>query len=647
MLSLVIAVCLAIVGTKGFIAWRDLDNAAVPPHVYDYALLPSLGRVVICSAEDLAVGLVCYLAVAAMLSRVSSSRGRAAIRALAHLTAVVALCYVVLNAQIFHAVRHYLTWPLVQLAGGFHCDRSVYENATPQFKLALALLPTLTLAAHLWSVWAFPRFWRAAGSRLGRPLPLLTAGAVLVGGALAARAGLVAGGDCDYCHNPHLHFACSLFDPATPVAADEGGDDDTLAELMPGRPGHTAGLLERAPKNIIVIAAESVGTRYLETYGSRIPTTPCLRRLDGEGRSLTFENFYATANHTIASALPIFAATYNDPTTLATVMEYPDFPAPGAPAWLQGQGYVTAFFGSGGRSTWEGYRNLAPAFLQGFALARDSNHAFWQSAAKPDRFLDDDHLDEATFAEARRALRAFRDRKFALWLWTYDAHNPYFDGSGPRSFPREHFPAAVAGRPDREEEFQTYLRAIWRLDSLIGGLCRELEELGIADDTLVVLTGDHGEEWGEHGWFGHNWSVYDEEVRVPCVLICRRLAPLGRRSSAVGGHVDLWATITDVCGLPADPRWQGRSLVSGAAEGRRAYFYRAGSDLGVREGRYKYVWDYERNAQRLHDVAADPGEQHDMAADNRELCAALQGRVRAWAAFQTRLTKERLAAAAR
>jgi arylsulfatase A-like enzyme len=415
---------------------------------------------------------------------------------------------------------------------------------------------------------------------------------------------------------------------------------------MPGRPGHTPGLLARRPKNVIVIAAESVCARYLETYGCPMATTPCLRRLDEEGKSLTFENFYATANHSIASALPIFGGLYNDPTTLATVIEYPDFPTPLAPEWLRQQGYTTCFFGSGGRRTWEGYRNMASAFTaKGFDVGRDPQHPFWQALPRPDAFLGRAYLDAAAFADVRRAVRAFRDRKFAIWVWSYDAHAPYYDGPGPASFPREHFPAAVAGRPARENDFQTYLRAIWRLDSLIDGLCRELEELGLADDTLIVLTGDHGEEFGDHGWFGHNWSLYEEEVRVPGVLICPALAPLGRRSRVVGGHVDLWATITDVCGLPADPRWQGRSLVGGGAAGRRAYFYRHDGGYGVREGRYKYVWDYKDDCERLFDVEADPRERHDLAADEPGRCAALRRRVMAWTAFQTRLTRERMAEA--
>jgi arylsulfatase A-like enzyme len=644
MLALVLAVGTAIFLTKTFIAYRDLANPAAPPLVCDGGDLRTLARVAACCAEDFAVGLGCFLLAAAALRRLRSPWGRLAVRGLAYLSAVVVLCLMVVNAQLYHAVRHYLTFTLVQLAGGLHWERSISDHATVPFRLALALVPVLTLAVQLGVLSAFPRYWRAVAARAGRPV-VVVAGIVVCGGvAAAAQNGLVVSGTCDYPHNPLLHFLRSLVH--APTIARYDGDDEDLANLAPGRPGHTPGLLASRPKNIIVIAAESVGMRYLQAYGSPLETTPNLCRFEAAGRSVTFDNFYASGNHTIAAGLPILGGMYNDPTTLATLIEYPDFPLPRAPAWLQGQGYTTCFFASGGRSVWEDYRNSAAAFAgRGFDVGRDPTHPFWQSQARPAAFLDEDHLDVLTFADLRRAVREFRDRKFAMWLWTFDTHSIYYDGPGPRTFPREHFPPSVLDRGDKERDFQGYLRAIWRLDWLVAELYRDLEELGLADETLIVVVGDHGEEFGEHGWFGHNWSVYDTEVRVPCVLIGPRLAPLVRRSAAVGGHVDLWATITDVCGLPADPRWQGRSLFNGDADGRRAYFYRGNADLGVREGRYKYVWDYEQDRQHLYNIEADPAEQHNLAAAEPERCAAFQKRVRAWAAFQTRLTKERLAEA--
>jgi arylsulfatase A-like enzyme len=645
MLSLVLTVCVTILAVKGFIAYRDLDNAYAPPQIAGDSVTASLARVAACSAEDLAVGLGCFVAALAVLRRLASPRWRLAVRVLAHLAGALALAYMVMNAQVFHAVRHFLTYSLVRLAGGLQPERSVLAHATPTFRVMLAVVPLAALAAHLWGVRAFSRLWLAAAARVARPLPVVC-GALALAGLGVAQSALAVGGPSDYPHNPHLHFARSLFQSGSLSLADVETDADDEADLAPGRPGHTPNLLPHAPKNIIVIAGESVAACRLETYGCPMPTTPNLRRFDAEGKSLTFENFYSDCNHTIAGCLPIFAGTHNDPATLATVVDYPDFPVPGAAEWLHEQGYTTCFFASGGSGGWEAYRGMADTFAtKGFDVSRDPSHPFWQSQPRPNAFRDADRADEDTFADLRRAVREFRDRKFAMWLWTGDTHSPYYDGRGPRTFPREHFPAAVAGHGDKERDFQTYLRAIWRLDWLIGQLYHDLEELGLADDTLIVLTGDHGEEFGEHGWFGHNWSSYEAEVRVPGVFICPRLAPLGRRSKAVGGHVDLWATITDICGLPADPRWQGRSLVSGDPEGRRAYFYRANWEVAVREGRYKYVWNWCEQREALFDLDADPGELANVAADHAGLRQRLNRRVKGWAAYQWRLTKERVAEA--
>jgi arylsulfatase A-like enzyme len=646
MLSLVLAVCTAIFVVKGFIAYRDLDSAEAPPQVYGDSVAMSLIRVVACCAEDFAIGLGCFVLAVAVLRYVSSTWGRLALRVAAHLASAFALVYVVMNAQIFHAIRHFLTYALVQHAGGFHPDRSVYAYATPPFKLTLALIPVLTLAAHLLAVRVFPRLGQRLAVFVCRPLPLVVFALALVGAGQAAQRMIVTDGAADYAHNPHLHFLRSL------VGTTSFGDDDgnsaspsepVVAHYIPGHPGHHKGLLAQRPTNVILITAESVNSRFLETYGCKMGTTPFLSRLDGEGRSLTFENFYATSNKTIASALPIFGATYNDPAKLATVLDCKDYPTASAANWLRSLDYTTWFFGAGGEDTWGSYLNVKPAFVdKGFDVGLDTSHPFWQAAAKPDALLGDDYLDAAMFADIHRALPQLKGKKFAVWAWTYDAHAPYYDGPGPQSFPKEFFPPGVVGRPEKEADFQRHLRAIWRLDALIADLCRELEELGMADDTLIVLTGDHGEAFGEHGCIGHGSSVYEEEVRVPCVLINPRLAPLGRRSPVLGNHVDLWPTLTDILGLPADPRWQGRSLVGPDAGERRVYFHAHESALGVRDGQYKYIWNYTDKHEMLFDINSDPLEKQNLAANNPDTCAEQQRRVKAWAAYQTRLTQERM-----
>jgi arylsulfatase A-like enzyme len=307
---------------------------------------------------------------------------------------------------------------------------------------------------------------------------------------------------------------------------------------------------------------------------------------------------------------------------------------PAASAWLRENGYRTHFFGAGGKSVWHDYRNLGPAFLpHGFDLARDG-YRHWSNESRPWPFLGESYMDEALFDDACRLVRENGDQKFFLMLWNYETHYYYPEGDGPQTWNEEQFPAAVKSDPEQADAFRRYLRTLWRVDRLISRLYGELEAQGLADDTLVAVTADHGEAFGQHGWFLHGHSLHEEEVHVPLVLISPRLARLGPRQPVLGSHVDLWPTIADICGLTPDPRWQGQSLLAPVPEQeRRAYFYRIEA-MGVRQERYKYIWDHDAEREYLFDLEQDADECHNLAKEQPSLCAAQRRRLRDWTIFQ-------------
>jgi arylsulfatase A-like enzyme len=109
------------------------------------------------------------------------------------------------------------------------------------------------------------------------------------------------------------------------------------------------------------------------------------------------------------------------------------------------------------------------------------------------------------------------------------------------------------------------------------------------------------------------------------------LFPEGGRVSTVGGHVDLNPTIADVLGVPPSRFWRGRSLFDPQRPGR-AYFYAANDDylLGVREGRWKYIYNATRGRDELYDLASDPEEQANVAKRHPELCQRLRQHLAAW-----------------
>jgi arylsulfatase A-like enzyme len=641
LVSLAFTVCFVLFSMKAFLAYNVLNKADSPPRLWDDSFILSVGRIALCCAEDFAVGLGCLLAAGIALSLGSALWYRRSVRLFAHVAAVAALALIVIDAQLFQFMRRFLNVSLFQLAGGFKLERSVDDSITLAARLAVLLIPLLTLAAHLAGASFFARWWRYAASFICRPAVLVLLILAFSATAYSARQTEFSRLNPDFSQNPHLLLARSYFWNMRFGDLDDAEMD--LADFLPGRPRPSVGLLDQHPKNIVLIVLESGGAGYFSSHGYPLATTPCLARLQDKG--IVFDNFYATANHTIASALPLFGSTYNKLNSISTVVDHPEFPVPAASSWLQKHGYETCFLGSGGQHALEDYRNLAPAFLQqGFDIGRDPIHPFWQSCPDATAFQKREYLDDCMFSDARRYVRSAQGKKFFLMLWNYDTHFPFNDGGDTTNFDERHFPAAVRADAERKEDFTTFLHSLHRVDRLIGEFYSELERLGLADDTIVVVTGDHGESAGQHGWFFHGHSLYDEEVHVPLFLICPRLAHLGPRSATVGSHIDLWPTLTDICDLPAHPLWQGRSLLGGGPDDeRRAYFFRKGH-IGVREGKYKYIWDYEAQLDLLFDMEKDPGERANIAVNHADFCKRQRARLRDWTNYQEKFTQERLSA---
>jgi arylsulfatase A-like enzyme len=637
--SLVFTICLVLFLTKTLLAYNVLNNPELPPRVWDDSFLFSVGRIALCCAEDFAVGIGCLLVVGGVLSLGTAAWYCRSVRLIAHIAGAAALVLVAIDARMFHVMRRFLSVSLFQLGGGFKPERSVAEFLTPTALLVVLLLPLLTLAVHLAGTAFFARLWRKVAFVIFRPAILVVLIFAFSATAYAARQSALAKQNPDFAQNPHLLLARSYFWNMRFGDLDDAAPD--VADFIPGRPCPSVGLLDQHPKNIIVIVLESGGAGYFSSHGYPLATTPCLARLQDKG--IVFDNFYATANHTIASALPLFASTYNKLNSISTVVDHPEFPIPAASTWLQRQGYETCFLGSGGLHALEDYRNLAPTFLhQRFNIGRDPSHPFWQACPDPTAFQKREYLDDAMFADAKRYVRSAQGKKFFLMLWNYDTHFPFCDGGDTTEFDEQYFPPAVRADAERKEDFVTFLRSLHRVDRLIGDFYGELERLGLADDTVVVVTGDHGESAGQHGWFFHGHSLYDEEVHVPLFLISPHLALLGPRSSRVGSHIDLWPTLTDICDLPVNPLWQGRSLLGGRPDDdRRAYFFRKGH-LGVREGKFKYIWDYEAQLDLLFDMEKDPGERDNIAADYEDFCKRQRTRLRDWTNYQENLTQDRL-----
>jgi arylsulfatase A-like enzyme len=218
------------------------------------------------------------------------------------------------------------------------------------------------------------------------------------------------------------------------------------------------------------------------------------------------------------------------------------------------------------------------------------------------------------------------ERPFFVMAWSQQTHHPYEPTPGLPLID-----LVLEPTPD-DYNLGRYLNVLREVDRHLGRLFETVSRAGIAQDTLIVITGDHGQAFGyPHDAYGQGREVYEEDVHVPLMLWYPRLYRAPRRSLAVGSHVDLAPTILDLTGLQAPFGWQGRSLFD---PGRppRAYFFVAEDrfSLGVREDNWKYIFDLREGTEQLYDLSRDPTEQINLAAMEPERCARLRQRLAAW-----------------
>jgi lipoteichoic acid synthase len=641
--------CLAVVtialafGLKLYIACRDLTLEIPPGRIWDGLNLASLGRVLGCCAEDFAVILGCLLVGLTLIWVKRATWYRRTILVTAAVLAMLAICYMVINVQVFHILRRFINYSLFLLAGGFNPEQSVDDAANLQMRLMVAIIPLLALAAYL-ALFRYLRPWwqRLAGAL--HPLTVLALVLVFAAVAYGARKGVFSDQPPgDFARNPHLHLAKSYFARLTFGDVDDVGDIDP-ADFEPGQanPGlqilataANGNTLQKRPKNVVLIVLESMSKEYLQIYGYPSATTPQLCAL--QDRGIVFDNFYSNSTHTLASSLTLQASLYNDTREWNTFRRYPHAECPWAASWLKSLGYRTYFLGARGEGVWC-QPDCSIRYLSNYDLARTGDR-FWSDETRPWPLPDNGYRDDDLFADAQKCIDDANGGPFFLMMWNYATHFYYQDNSSDEVFDQDEFPAGVFRNDETVEEYIDYLHAIHNTDRRIGNLYRYLQERGLAEDTLVIITGDHGEAWGQHGKYTHGHALFEEDVHVPLIFLCPSLAHLGPRRTTVGSHVDLWPTIADVLGVEPHPQWQGRSLFAPIPDSeRRTYFSRVGG-AGVREGRYKYIWDNEDGLHMLFDLDEDPGEKRNLAASKKEYCEELHRRLRDWTLFQQKYLK--------
>lgn len=180
---------------------------------------------------------------------------------------------------------------------------------------------------------------------------------------------------------------------------------------------------------------------------------------------------------------------------------------------------------------------------------------------------------------------------------------------------------------DRREFMRAYYAGVSFTDAQLGRVLGALDRLGMADDTIVVVTSDHGYHLGERGWWNKD-TLFELATRVPLLVRIPGMKSGGRTTQRLVELVDLFPTLTDLAGLQTPPGLAGRSFRPLLAHPERPWkraattVVRRGTFLGrtVRTERYRYTeWDGGKRGAELYDHDHDPAERDNLVSDGRHM----------------------------
>lgn len=231
-----------------------------------------------------------------------------------------------------------------------------------------------------------------------------------------------------------------------------------------------------------------------------------------------------------------------------------------------------------------------------------------------------------------------------LFINYLDAHGPY---SPPRPFsgyflntPFPHFQRlkqyflrlvnSVNEKTRDAYQLSQYDGEIAYLDNELGRFFSQLKRMGIYDSSLIIITSDHGELFGEHGLYWHRTHMYEEVVRIPLLIKFPFSKRIGREKRMIT-LADLYPTILSICELPIP------TTISGKAFGdtfspivAELYEFETGEHRVLYEGKYKYMRYDHKKGPELYDLQKDPLEKEDLAEKLPEVSLAMEEKLKHW-----------------
>ncbi|MCY3667611.1 MAG: sulfatase, partial [Gemmatimonadetes bacterium] len=411
--------------------------------------------------------------------------------------------------------------------------------------------------------------------------------------------------------------------------------------------------------NVIIFGIDSLRADHMSCYGYHRQTTPHIDRFAQD--AVLFEKNYSAHIPTTSAYASMLTGLDCFGTSVVALRHRGGLPKKirTLPEILRSSGYNTSCVGFTGNPSSRGFN-------------RYLDYPGWGSFAEG-RSPKAENLNQVAIPELERLARS--KKPFFLFLRHMDPHAPYlppapfermfysgneFDPKNKSMEPVFRFKPFCdffadwmpPGVRDRHYVDAQYDGAVAYMDACIQRILTRVEELGLGDNTLIVINGDHGETLYEHEcWYDHH-GMYENTLHVPLIIRLPGKLPVGKRVAGTALHQDLVPTVLKLLNIRTDIAFDGQSLLPLIA-GQRASNY---SDFYITECTWmrKHGWrtpewklmvalepDFHFKPEvELYNLVADPLELKNLAKKEPGIVAALKERMEAWIAKRERETGE-------
>jgi lipoteichoic acid synthase len=366
-------------------------------------------------------------------------------------------------------------------------------------------------------------------------------------------------------------------------------------------------------RNVVLVHLESIRARSVTPYNEQLKTTPFLDEL--AKKSLLAERAYTIIPNSLKASISVNCGI--EPSLRAAVEAEPgDIPAPCLAGLLKGQGYRTVFFQSATQKFmyfgdqaknfgYEEYYPLESMHTEGFER---SNYFGYE--------------DAVMLKPSEQWLRKRDDNPFVAEYLTSTGHHDYFP---PTRYGHEHFV--------EDDKLNRYLNCVRYVDFFLKNLIEQYKKLGLYENTVFVIFGDHGDGFGEHGRYVHEDNPYEESLKIPLIIHAPWRFQHGERVEELANLTDILPTVLDLLGYEVKGgKYPGCSLLRPLPEDRTLFFSCTNRDkcLASIKGYEKYIHHYGDQPDEFFDLSEDPLERRNLADERAEEAGKRRDELLAW-----------------